>query len=254
MRSPRAAPRGPFQVTRPSPPPSGLHRLHQRAVERRRPPAAATIFPRPPRRPAPSAGRRPPPRPRPRSGSACSMFAAPPSRPDACSQSRSSVSASSPMIAAIAPGLSSWIAAMSRPRSHTRRIPSSAPRAPAATAAVYSPRLCPATKSGRSPVSRATSSTAMERANSAGWATSVRVSDSIGPSSVYSRDRQARELVGAAQVALGAGRGALAQVGSHPHLLRALPGVQKREFAHGAGTLTEPRSAVIPAGVRLSSP
>ena len=61
-------------------------------------------------------------------------------------------------------------------------MPSSVPSAPADAAAVYSPRLWPATKSGTSPRARATSSTASEIANSAGWATSVRVSYSIGPS------------------------------------------------------------------------
>ena len=155
------------------------------------------------------------------------------------------------MIAAIAPGLSSWISAICRPRSHTRRIPSSAPRAPAATAAVYSPRLCPATKSGRRPVP------AGHLVHGHGESEQRRLGH-VGARERLDRPvhrvlahREARELVGAAQVALEQVGVRIAQVGSHPHLLRALPGVQKREFAHGAGTLTEPRSAVIPAGVAV---
>ena len=62
-------------------------------------------------------------------------------------------------------------------------MPSSSESAPAATAAVYSPRLCPATTSGCRPRSRATSVSASERAKSAGWAAFVSVSDSFGPSS-----------------------------------------------------------------------
>ena len=85
-------------------------------------------------------------------------------------------------MAAIAPGRSDWISAIRRPRSLTRRMPSSAPRAPQAAAAVYSPRLWPATKSGEMPSSRASSVRAMPTAKSAGWVTSVRVSSSIGPS------------------------------------------------------------------------
>ncbi len=51
----------------------------------------------------------------------------------------------------MAPGRSAWISDILRPRSLTRRIPSSRSRAPQAAAAVYSPRLCPATKSGVRP-------------------------------------------------------------------------------------------------------
>lgn len=86
------------------------------------------------------------------------------------------------MTAPIAPGRSDWMSAMRRPRSDTSAIPSAGLRHPAATAAVYSPRLCPATKSGCTPAWRASSVIAIETANRAGWATSVRVSSSIGPS------------------------------------------------------------------------
>ena len=61
---------------------------------------------------------------------------------EARSQSDSSTACGGrPMIAAIAPGRSDWIAAISRPRSETSSIPCSTLRTPAATAAVYSPRL-----------------------------------------------------------------------------------------------------------------
>ena len=101
---------------------------------------------------------------------------------EACTQSSASWSAGRPITAAIAPGRSDWVSAMRRPRSATSRIPSSVDSAPDETAAVYSPRLCPATSSGRRFIPRAASVIASESANSAGWATSVRVSSSIGPS------------------------------------------------------------------------
>ena len=52
---------------------------------------------------------------------------------------------------------------------------------------MYSPSEWPATKSGWRPRARAASETASATQNSAGWATSVRVSASIGPSSMILR-------------------------------------------------------------------
>ena len=106
---------------------------------------------------------------------------------DACAQSSARRSASSPITAAIVPGVSVCASFISLPRKATSRMPSSSETAPDAAAAVYSPRLCPATKSGRIPSSPAASASASDSEKSAGCATSVRVSDSIGPSSAYRR-------------------------------------------------------------------
>jgi hypothetical protein len=80
------------------------------------------------------------------------------------------------------PGRSDWMSAIRRPRFETSRMPTSAGMAPLATAAVYSPRLWPATKSAPMPASRASSSIPIETEKSAGCAASVAVSSSIGPS------------------------------------------------------------------------
>ena len=53
-----------------------------------------------------------------------------------------------PMMAAMAPTPTGTATCMARPRSRTVRTASAKERAPAATRAEYSPRLCPATKSG----------------------------------------------------------------------------------------------------------
>ena len=80
------------------------------------------------------------------------------------------------------PGTSSCAAAISAPRAHTSRMPSSGDSAPATAAAVYSPSEWPAAKSGFRPAAKARSAIASATQNSAGWATSVAVSSSIGPS------------------------------------------------------------------------
>ena len=111
-------------------------------------------------------------------------------------------------------------------------MPSSSDTAPAATAAVYSPRLWPATTSGRRPRSRATSVSASESAKSAGWAAFVSVSDSIGPSSDSCRICEARRLVGRVEVAVVELRLRLPELRAHADLLRALARVEERELAH----------------------
>ena len=92
-------------------------------------------------------------------------------------------SASSPMIAAIAPGRSDWISChQPAALGHHPHAVLGSERA-RGTPRPCTRRGCGRPRSrGRRPGSRATSATASEIANSAGWATSVRVSSSIGPS------------------------------------------------------------------------
>ena len=90
---------------------------------------------------------------------------------------------------------------------------------------------------GVSSSSRARSVIASEREKSAGWATSVRVSDSIGPSTVCSRTGKIGGRVGGAHVAIEHLQPRLAQLGAHPDPLRALTRVEEGELAHGRGGL-----------------
>ena len=78
------------------------------------------------------------------------------------------------------PGASSPARAMASPRATTRWIPSSKPRAPLATSAVYSPRLWPAQAAGVRPIRSTASSTTRLSTVVASCAFSVWVSSSIG--------------------------------------------------------------------------
>ena len=73
---------------------------------------------------------------------------------------------------------------ISSPRRRTRRRASAKSRAPAATRAEYSPRLCPATATGRTLAARPSSARwiAIEAARSAGCVLAVSCSSSSGPS------------------------------------------------------------------------
>ena len=99
-------------------------------------------------------------------------------------------------------------------------MPSSKESAPTATAAVYSPRLWPATKSGCE-TDRAPARHRQRDANSAGCATSVAVSSSIGPSRQSCGSAGPDGLVGEREVARRTGPAASA-VEAHADLLRAL--------------------------------
>ncbi len=111
-------------------------------------------------------------------------WAMPPLSAAARAQISANFSSSSPKTAAIRPG-DSWPACfISRPRSRTRRSPSSRLRAPAATRAVYSPMLWPAMNWGRGrdpPTLSAARKAAMLAAIKAGWALTVSVNRSSGP-------------------------------------------------------------------------
>ena len=95
----------------------------------------------------------------------------------------SATSASSaPSTAAIAPTPVGAASCISCPRRRTRCAPSFSESAPAATSAVYSPRLCPASSAGAGPPCCCHARhTAMPAASSAGWVYSVRLSISSGP-------------------------------------------------------------------------
>ena len=94
------------------------------------------------------------------------------------------VTSSTPISAAIPPGLSSQAICINLPRSHTRLTASDMDNTPATTRAEYSPRLCPAVISGTATESVASSSAlhvAIDAVSMAGCAFSVRVSSSFSP-------------------------------------------------------------------------
>ncbi|MNG05998.1 hypothetical protein D3C84_892160 [compost metagenome] len=81
---------------------------------------------------------------------------------------------SSPRIAAMAPCPAGTASCMSSPRRFTSFTASARLRLPAATSALYSPRLCPETKAGRAPPSAShRRHRAIEAVRIAGWVLSV---------------------------------------------------------------------------------
>ena len=87
---------------------------------------------------------------------------------------------------------------------------------------------------GDRPSSRASSVRARPTAKRAGWATSVLVSSSIGPSRQSLRTDEPGGLVGHPEVAVDELGVALGEVRAHAHLLRALAGKDEHELAHAA--------------------
>src|SRR6266571_1602719 len=87
-----------------------------------------------------------------------------------------------PIIAAIAPTPAGTASCMYVPRFRTSCTASANFSAPAATSAEYSPRLCPATKSGVSPFSSSTRYTATEQVKIAGCVFAVSLRSSSVPS------------------------------------------------------------------------
>ena len=82
----------------------------------------------------------------------------------------------------MAPAPTGTASCMYRPRFRTSAAASRNFIAPAATRAEYSPRLCPATKSGWIPFASRTRKTAVDIVSIAGWVFSVSFSFSSGPS------------------------------------------------------------------------
>ena len=87
-----------------------------------------------------------------------------------------------PRIASIVPDREAAARSISSPRWITSGSPVSKSSTPAPTSAAYSPRLCPATMSGRTPRSPSAAQQAQSTAKIAGWAFEVRISSSRGPS------------------------------------------------------------------------
>ncbi len=102
--------------------------------------------------------------------------------PAACAQTSATTASSAPSTAAMAPTPAGAASCISWPRRRTRWAPSRSVNAPAATSAVYSPRLWPASTAGCAPWRDCHSRhSATPPANSAGWVYSVRLSISSGP-------------------------------------------------------------------------
>src|SRR5690606_30677739 len=102
---------------------------------------------------------------------------------------RSRVSRSRPITADIAPFPAGTASSMKFPRWCTMRTASAKFSEPAATKAEYSPRLCPATRSGTIPPSEKAVYSAMLVVSMAGWVYAVKRSFSSGPSK-QSLDRE----------------------------------------------------------------
>ena len=134
-------------------------------------------------------------------------------------------SGSMPMIAAMAPTPTGTASCMSWPRRRTRRRASANPKAPAATSAEYSPRLCPAMATGASSGARTLKDRwmAIEVATSAGWVFSVSPSSSSGPSQ-QSRERGKPRAASASAKAARASGTAAAHARPMPTFCAPWPG------------------------------
>ena len=109
--------------------------------------------------------------------------------PPASSATARASATSNPSSAAIAPSPTGTASCMARPRIFTSRAASARAKVPAAASAEYSPSECPATNRQALAMSTLPSSVRTRRAArltamSAGWAFSVRVSSSSGPSNM----------------------------------------------------------------------
>ena len=122
---------------------------------------------------------------------------------------------------------------MAWPRSRSSRAVSASVSAPAAASAEYSPSEWPATKARpldrrrRTRVSSART-TARLTAISAGWAFSVRVSVSIGPSRISLESFSPSASSTSSNTSRGGGEG-LGQLGAHADGLAALAGKDEGE-------------------------
>src|SRR5712692_7536845 len=97
-------------------------------------------------------------------------------------QTSATTACDKPMIAAIAPTPEGTASCMYVPRLRTSCTASANFSPPAATSAEYSPRLCPATKSGVKPFSASTRNTATEQVKIAGCVLAVSLRSSSVPS------------------------------------------------------------------------
>ncbi|OIQ64828.1 hypothetical protein GALL_536190 [mine drainage metagenome] len=99
-----------------------------------------------------------------------------------CAQPARTAASSSPNTAAMPPAPSGTASCIAWARNRTSGRASAKVRLPAATSAVYSPRLCPATRSGARPPSASQRRyMATPAVNMTGWVLVVRLSCSAGP-------------------------------------------------------------------------
>ena len=153
----------------------------------------------------------------------------PPVSARACAQTTSIAAVSMPRIAAMPPGLCSPASFISRPRSRTRRRPSAKLSEPAATRAVYSPMLWPATADGAGnsgSISCMARNVATLVANSAGCALIVSVSTSSGPSK-HNLDKEKPKIASASAMVSAALLTCWARCWAMPTACEPWPGKRK---------------------------
>src|SRR5260370_10779863 len=120
-------------------------------------------------------------------------------------QTSATTACDKPMIAAIAPTPEGTASCMYVPRRRTSCTASASVSAPAATSAEYSPRLCPATKSGVRPFSASARKTATEQAKIAGCVLAVSLRSSSVPSKHIREREKPSALSASLKTALAAG-------------------------------------------------
>ena len=133
---------------------------------------------------------------------------------------------------------------MYSPRRLTVRTASAKPIAPAATSAEYSPRLCPATQSGRAP--RASRGRKGRDARRQDRRLGVRgqLQVGLGPLEAEPRQREAEGPVRLLEGGPALGKG-LAELLPHPDHLRALAGEDERDAHALAASLRSPEGAQV---------
>src|SRR5437763_2185952 len=125
--------------------------------------------------------------------------------PAARLQAPATTAGDKPIMAAIAPTPAGTASRMYVPRLRTNCTASANFREPAATRAEYSPRLCPATKSGARPFSASTRNTATEQVKIAGCVLAVSLSSSSVPSKQILEIEMPSALSASLKTALAAG-------------------------------------------------
>ena len=136
-------------------------------------------------------------------------------------------------MAAIVPPTRWPSSAINSPRRRTNCSALSKSSAPAATSAEYSPKLWPATTSGCKPCASSTRNTATLCVSRAGWATSVAVSSSAGPS-LISRESSISSTASACSITAAAAGYCSATSAPMPTYCDPCPGKIKAIIIAGA--------------------
>jgi hypothetical protein len=159
------------------------------------------------------------------------------------------------MTAAIRPLSATETLVISRPRALTASSASANGRAPAATSAAYSPRLCPITTSGTTPYAARSLVRAVSTANTAGLgdgrlpemllrlrhgARFRRVDEHVIGEGLAEQRRH--DPIGLGEDLLHHGLGG-GQILQHVHVLRALTGVEERDLRRGSLAQEQPLAA-----------